>query len=136
LFNVTEDLDVASTDFVKVGTGWVITPLPREFHDVSPLYTQIIRQMASHGLRIHSEAFTAYVYSTQTWIETVLTSGLPDLKRFATGLQQDAAVRAAFELPYSNGQTEGQVTRLKLLKRQMYGRAKLALLRQRVLHAA
>jgi transposase len=72
----------------------------------------------------------------QTWIETVLTSGLPDLKRFATGLQQDAAVRAAFELPYSNGQTEGQVTRLKLLKRQMYGRAKLDLLRQRVLHAA
>src|SRR4029453_4105031 len=64
LFNVTEDLDVASTDFVKVGTAWVITPLPREFHDVSPLYTQIIRQMASHGLRVHSEAFTAYVYST------------------------------------------------------------------------
>src|SRR5262249_53716748 len=64
LFNVTEDLDVASTDFVKVGTGWVITPLPREFHDVSPLYTQIIRQMASHGLRVYSEAFTAYVYST------------------------------------------------------------------------
>jgi transposase len=72
----------------------------------------------------------------QTWIETVLPSGLPDLKRFATGLQQDAAVRAAFELPYSHGQTEGQVTRLKLLKRQMYGRAKLDLLRQRVLYAA
>jgi len=72
----------------------------------------------------------------QSWIETVLISGLPDLKRFATGLHQDAAVRAACELPYSNGQTEGQVTRLKLLKRQMYGRAKLDLLRQRVLHAA
>jgi transposase len=72
----------------------------------------------------------------QPWLETVLTSGLPDLKRFARGLQQDAAVRAACELPYSNGQTEGQVTRLKLLKRQMYGRAKLDLLRQRVLHAA
>jgi transposase len=72
----------------------------------------------------------------QPWLETVLTSGLSDLKRFATGLQQDATVRAACELPYSNGQTEGQVTRLKLLKRQMYGRAKLALLRQRVLHAA
>jgi transposase len=72
----------------------------------------------------------------QSWIETVLMSGLPDLKRFATGLQHDAAVRAALELPYSNGQTEGQVTRLKLLKRQMYGRAKFDLLRQRVLHAA
>src|SRR4030095_10701158 len=64
LFNVTEDLDVARTDFVKVGTGWVITPLPLEFHDVSRRYTQIIRQMASHVLRVHSEAFTAYVYST------------------------------------------------------------------------
>jgi transposase len=42
----------------------------------------------------------------QTWIETVLTSSLPDLKRFATGLQQDAAVRAALELSYSNGPTE------------------------------
>jgi transposase len=72
----------------------------------------------------------------ETWIETVLTSSLPDLKRFATGLQRDPAVRAALDLPYSNGQTEGQVTRLKLLKRQMYGRAKLDLLRQRVLHAA
>ena len=72
----------------------------------------------------------------QSWVETVLRSGLSGLKRFATGLQQDPAVRAACELPYSNGQTEGQVTRLKLLKRQMYGRAKLDLLRQRVLHAA
>ena len=72
----------------------------------------------------------------QTWLDTVLTSRLPDLKRFARGLQQDAAVQAALELPYSNGQTEGQVTRLKLLKRQMYGRAKIDLLRQRVLHAA
>jgi transposase len=88
-----------------------------------------------------TETFTQMVRARtpsalQTWIETVLTSGLPDLKRFASGLQQDAAVRAALELPYSNGQTEGQVTRLKLLKRQMYGRAKLDLLRQRVLHAA
>jgi transposase len=71
-----------------------------------------------------------------TWIETVLTSRLPDLQRFARGLQQDPCVRAACELPSSNGQTEGHVTRLKLLKRQMYGRATVDLLRQRVLHAA
>jgi transposase len=72
----------------------------------------------------------------QLWLETVLTSGLPDLQRFATGLQQAAAGRAALELPDSHGQTEGQVTRLKLRKRQRYGRAKLDVLRQRVLHAA
>ena len=70
------------------------------------------------------------------WLETVRASGYTSLKSLATGIGQDVfAVRAALELPYSNGQTEGQVTRLKLLKRQMYGRAKLDLLRQRVLYA-
>ena len=56
--------------------------------------------------------------------------------RFAAGIERDyAAVRAALSLPWSNGQTEGQVTRLKLVKRQMYGRAKFDLLRQKVLHS-
>jgi len=60
-----------------------------------------------------------------------------ELRDFAAGLRRDgSAVRAAVEQPWSNGQTEGQVKRLKLLKRQMYGRASFALLRQRVLHAA
>ena len=56
-------------------------------------------------------------------------------RNFALGIQQDyAAVRAALETPWSNGQTEGQVNRLKFIKRQMYGRAKLDLLRLRVLY--
>jgi transposase len=60
-----------------------------------------------------------------------------ELRSFANGLKQDeAAVRAALKLPWSNGQTEGQITRLKLIKRQMYGRAKCDLLRARVLQAA
>jgi hypothetical protein len=46
------------------------------------------------------------------------------------------AVRAALELPWSNGQAEGHINRLKLVKRQMCGRAKFDLLRQRILHAA
>ena len=71
------------------------------------------------------------------WLETVQASAYASLKSLATGIGQDLlAVRAALELPYSNGQTEGQVTRLKLLKRQMYGRANLDLLRQRVLYAS
>jgi transposase len=45
---------------------------------------------------------------------------------FARGLRDDqSAVAAALSLPWSNGQTEGQITKLKLVKRQMYGRAKL-----------
>ncbi len=47
-----------------------------------------------------------------------------------------AAVRAALTLPWSNGQAEGQINRLKLLKRQNYGRASFNLLRQRILMAA
>jgi transposase len=72
-----------------------------------------------------------------TWLEAASASGLPALQRFVQGIRQDeAAVRAGLTLPWSSGQVEGQVTRLKLLKRQMYGRAKLDLLRQRVLLAA
>jgi transposase len=56
------------------------------------------------------------------------------LKQFAKGLKQDlAAVTNVLSLPWSNGQTEGQVNRLKLIKRQMYGRASFDLLRKRVL---
>ncbi len=60
-----------------------------------------------------------------------------ELRGFAAGLRQDEqAVRAALLLPWSSGQVEGQVTRLKLVKRQGYGRAKLDLLRARMIHTA
>jgi transposase len=55
---------------------------------------------------------------------------------FANGVIKDkAAVDAAIDLPWSNGQTEGQITKLKLVKRQMYGRGKLDLLQARMLGA-
>jgi len=69
------------------------------------------------------------------WLAQAQASGVRELRRFALGLSQDyAAVRAAFEYEWSQGQVEGQVNRLKQLKRQMYGRANFDLLRQRVLH--
>jgi len=68
------------------------------------------------------------------WLEDALKSGMDTLKGFVCGIQQDlAAVRNALSLPWSNGQTEGQVNRLKLIKRQMYGRANFDLLRKRVI---
>ncbi|HEY0776885.1 MAG TPA: transposase, partial [Gemmatirosa sp.] len=71
------------------------------------------------------------------WLDGALSCGVRAVETFARGLAQDgAAVRAALTTPWSNGQTEGQVTKLKLLKRQMYGRAKLDLLRRRLLLAA
>jgi transposase len=69
------------------------------------------------------------------WLVKAKTSGLKDLKNFAVGLEQDReAVYAALKLEISNGQVEGQVNRLKFLKRQMYGRAKFDLLKAKVLH--
>ena len=60
----------------------------------------------------------------------------PNESRFAQGVeQQKAAVQAGLTLPINNGQVEGQVTKIKLIKRMMYGRATFSLLRQRVLHA-
>ena len=71
-----------------------------------------------------------------TWIETVRASQIPELGRFVKGVLQDKnAVVAGLTEVYSNGQTEGQVHKLKLFKRSMYGRAKLPLLRQRLLNA-
>jgi transposase len=76
------------------------------------------------------------VDALDAWLAAAEGSGIRELRRFALGLRQDyAAVRAALEHEWSQGQTEGHVTRLKLLKRQMYGRAKFDLLRLRVLHA-
>jgi transposase len=72
-----------------------------------------------------------------TWRSSVEASHLPELESFAKGIQQDkAAVLAGLTLPWSTGPVEGQVNRLKLLKRSRYGRAKLPLLRARVLHVA
>lgn len=69
------------------------------------------------------------------WLEEAQTSDVRELRSFALGLRQDlAAVVAALGLEWSNGQTEGQVNRLKFLKRQMFGRANFDLLRARVLH--
>jgi transposase len=73
----------------------------------------------------------------EAWITAATDSGLDALARFARGLQEDlAAVTAGLTLAWSNGPVEGQITRLKLLKRQSYGRAGSALLRQRLLQAA
>jgi transposase len=71
------------------------------------------------------------------WLKKVSESAIAELVSFAKGLERDeAAVRASLSLPWSQGQTEGQITRLKLIKRQGYGRASFQTLRKRVLHKA
>jgi transposase len=71
------------------------------------------------------------------WLIDAQHSEVAEFVSFANGITDDLlAVRAALESEWSNGQTEGHVHRLKLVKRQMYGRGKLDLLRARVLQAA
>ncbi|MDL5205321.1 transposase [Streptomyces sp. ALI-76-A] len=71
------------------------------------------------------------------WIERVQADDLSALHAFVTGLGQDLdAVVAGLSLPYSSGAVEGHNNKIKMLKRQMFGRANFDLLRKRVLLAA
>lgn len=98
------------------------SPVIATAYTLAQRFVQLIRQRCATAL--------------DPWLATAKATGLTEFKQFATGLERDkAAVLAALALPWSNGQTEGQVNRLKLLKRQMYGRANFDLLRQRVLAA-
>jgi transposase len=71
------------------------------------------------------------------WLARATTSGVAPLQRFATGLYANYdAVAAGLRLPWSNGPVEGHINRLKMLKRQMFGRANIDLLSRRCLLAA
>jgi transposase len=68
------------------------------------------------------------------WIAGVEADQLPDLRSFTAGLKRDLdAVVNGLSLPYSSGAVEGNLNRIKMLKRQMYGRASFVLLRKQVL---
>jgi transposase len=70
------------------------------------------------------------------WLTRVNRSTLPELQSFAAGVEKDKdAVRNGLTWSINNGMVEGHVTKLKLIKRQGYGRAGFPLLRKRVLHA-
>lgn len=93
-----------------------------------------IQTLRSHALEFRRMLRERDPQALGPWVEA---ARFTLLRRFAAGIHSDAAaVRAAITLPWSNGPVEGQVNRLKMLKRQMYGRAGFDLLRERVLHAA
>lgn len=88
----------------------------------------LTRDFATIARERHGERLDA-------WIADAIAADIPDLRRFALGLLPDkAAILAGLSEEWSNGQTEGHINRLKTLKRQMYGRAKFDLLRQRLLY--
>ena len=69
-----------------------------------------------------------------SWLAAVEADDQPHPHSFAAGIRRDLpAVTAGLTLPYSSGPVEGNVTRIKMIKRQMYGRASFTLLRKRVI---
>lgn len=119
---------------------WVLSPeLSSIKHDLVHQARQLhpdlelITGLAQDFLKIIRERKPQHLIP---WIEAVQLTSLAALKRFAKGLLSDFdAVYAACTQPWSNGQVEGQINRLKFLKRQMYGRANFDLLRLRVLYS-
>jgi transposase len=96
-------------------------------HEKVALCIDLARTFAAMVRQRLSEQFTA-------WLQTAQKSGLSAFANLAKSLLTDEkAVRAALKSEWSNGQTEGFINKLKFLKRQMYGRAKLDLLRIRLL---
>lgn len=128
--------------------AWLATRLPHEQSAEAQTMLAHIAQdeEVAHVLTLVSRFGTLIRERTQVanvarafsvWLDDARRSGIRALTTFAAGLTQDrAAVTAALTTPWSNAQTEGHVTKLKLLKRQMYGRASFELLRRRVLLAA
>ncbi len=99
-------------------------------------FTALVRACGVGGRR-KGRAPTEPAAELAAWLAEARACGAPAIETFAAGLEQDgAAVRAALTEPWSSGQAEGQVNRLKLLRRQSYGRAGFDLLRRRVLLAA
>jgi transposase len=97
----------------------VLTSTHRQVRDFAEMLT------ARHGERLGE------------WIRDVDANGSPALRSFATGLRVDFdAVTAGLTLDYSSGAVEGTVNRIKMIKRQMFGRARFDLLRKRILNPA
>lgn len=126
--------------------GEVASWLLRRPEDLSPRQQQLLTELRGHCAQLdrlaeHVRSF-AKMMANRTgakeltaWLEHVEADDQPELHTFAAGIRLDlAAVTAGLSLPYSSGATEGNVNRLKALKRQMYGRASLDLLRKRVIH--
>ena len=109
--------------------------LLRRAEDLDPRQQQLLASLRGHCAQLdrlaeHVTGF-AKMMTKRTghlelagWLERVEADDQPELHTFAAGIRQDrAAVTAGLTLPYSSGTTEGNVNRLKAIKRQMYGRA-------------
>ena len=118
LMDKTHALTTEQTDLLQ---QWLtVVPAVNAGRDAARGFTEILTKRQSDQL--------------DRWIATASASTVTTLRQFAKGIQADHdAVLAALQLPWSSAQLEGQVNRLKVIKRQMYGRAKFDLLKIRVM---
>jgi transposase len=97
---------------------WAQQAAVAEAIDLAQDFTHLVRQRQPEQL--------------DPWLQRATTSAVDAVRRFATGLYEDyEAVKAGVTLPWNSGPVEGHINRLKMLKRQMFGRARLDLLSRR-----
>jgi transposase len=122
--------------------SWIL----RRFDDLDPeeqVKLKEIRSQCRHLDRLATHVAASgdmltgrHGHRLNVWIAAVEADDLPELHSYTAGLKRDHdAVRNGLTLPHSSGQVEGHVNRIKMIKRQMFGRAKFDLLRKRVLLA-
>lgn len=121
-------------------TGWIMrNPDNLNNEDEQRLKAVLARCPELEATRRHVGAFARMIRDLSgdhlsDWMARVGDDSLPALHSFVTGLRQDlAAVTAGLTLPWNNGPAEGAVNRIKMLKRQCFGRANFPLLRKRIL---
>ncbi len=119
---------------------WLIVKPQEELSERKQKMRAALLEHHPQGRKVHPlvERFVHMVKHRQPeqldeWLKDAKESNLPPMVQLAAGLQRDyQAVKAGLSMEWSNGQVEGQINRLKLIKRQAYGRAKLDLLKKRV----
>jgi hypothetical protein len=128
---------------VRQVTGW-LTRHPDRLTEDERLQLKQVLACSSALIVTHQHVHEFAVMLTQRrgenldgWMRDVDARGAAPLRSFTNGLRTDrAAVAAGLSLPHSSAAVEGAVTRIKALKRQMYGRAGFSLLRKRILNPA
>jgi transposase len=120
---------------------WWMLGTPEKLTEEQAAFLERLKQQCPHielaqslALEFFAMARRRDPHGLEGWIARTAASGIEALKNFGVGLRRDwEAVVAGLTLEWSSGPVEGQINRLKLVKRQMFGRAGLALLRARVL---
>jgi hypothetical protein len=123
---------------------WLLLQPQEELGEADAAYRQALLRLAPClcTLSTLGQQFLQMIRDQQSdallpWLEKAKTCPYQEVRRLAQGLSNEfSALCASLSEPWSTGQVEGQITKLKLLKRQRYGRANIDLLRLRLLHAA